>query len=353
MASLHSSVYKSAKFSDVKVRILQKVPAITDDMGTAEPPTKRTCSPSRGRKNGASPSQPTTKVANGGTWTDERNYRSSVVVEEFPGHKLVFFAASDCFKALLEWSDIDAITLEVDEYQVIAAQAMVYYIHHFKLMDGLQMCDVANLLILADKYQLPKCVADCAQCLEATMDRGKNLDATLGVCEMLRPLGEVASPLVQDLFQHFQKHAGEFQKNLQPLVAAATADVGGAAASQEQSSVFERAVAMLRWMFQDMDQVWGQERYRSILHMFPAEVVKGLLEWDGLAPVSENVVVSAITCWLEAQPAGAVTAKQEEALLQVVRFPHLSPSYMSLVFPELSWVQRHGKLTKGMIAYGT
>jgi hypothetical protein len=168
------------------------------------------------------------------------------------------------------------------------------------ITEGLSHEQLLQLMLLADRFEVPKMQAAVATAFSAV-----------------------------------QPQQLEWETALQLL------DLPPSCAQQEEfKAVQQLAVQRLQQQLGDLEKVWANEQLQQQLLGLPFAALLQLLQHADTRVATENTVVYTIEAWYKGKPAGACSLEQLEQLLHLVRVRHCTQYYAGTVMPQMPVVQR-------------
>jgi hypothetical protein len=257
----------------------------------------------------------------------QRSGSKRKVVDEFPGHKALFFSASEFFAALLKWKDDQcpgqqqSIDVCVPENQVVAARCLVYFVYHVELMADMATDDLASLILLADFYKITSCLRKVGMCLDDD-DHSDAVHVVTAICSAVSLLPQDSTALAH-MLQPWKNKCLRIQEKLEVL--------------SPDHERFVSVIDALFAVFRELDLVWQKEEFRELLFWFPVDVVVALFDRKGFKVQSENVIVTAMDMWLRSRCTLDYNAKRSLALKlsSAVRHPFMTTNFLLTIFPKM------------------
>jgi hypothetical protein len=167
------------------------------------------------------------------------------------------------------------------------------------IAEGLSHSQLLQLMLLADRFEVPKVQAVVAAAFSTVDPQQLEWDAALQLLDLPPSCAQ------------------------QP----------------EFKAVQQKAVQRLQQQLGDLEQVWADEQLQQRLLKLPFSALLQLLQHAETRVVTENTVVYTIQKWYNAQPAAAQVVEQLQQLMHLVRVQHCTHYYASTVMPQSSLVQ--------------
>ena len=216
-----------------------------------------------------------------------------------PVHAIVLAAASPFFETLLrDWKDNlnNEIQMVVEEEQVEAAKALISFMYNGTIPAGIPQQDLLNIILLADKYDVKRCLEAAGQALGALSASALEWPSLLAIASLPDHLYE------------------------SDALAAARA----VAAERQQQ------------LFSDLEATWATADGRSKWRQLPVRAILQLAASDALCLASENTLFAAIASWVATSGITA-TAEELQLLAASIRLPYITPGYLSFVVMQHAW----------------
>jgi hypothetical protein len=179
------------------------------------------------------------------------------------------------------------------------------YQRHVTVTSDLTQQQLLHLMLLADRFEVPKMTAATAAAFK----------------QHAAPPHYLEWPVVLQLLDLPPSCAG------QPAF----------------ESVQRLAVARVQQLLGDLEEVWAQQQLRDALEKLPFSGMLQLLQHPGTRVSSENTVVHTIVSWFNRQCAfqeEPPSDEQLQQLMRLVRMQHCTPYYAGTVMAQSGLVRR-------------